>query len=285
MDTGEASSVQEGDGGVEESSENDERMECECDCDNVPGHSKRLETRRGRNRCSEVLTSFNESGNIHQLEYANTCASNAEPSVGIVAKNGVVIVTEKKLGSRLIESNTVFTMAKISESIGMVYCGIEADFRQVTTKATKIATSYLVSRDQAIPVNVLLKDLGDNLQVFTQSTRVRPFGLALLIAGWHRNRAHLYKMNCVGSFQPVRAVAIGRNAEVCNAYLERHNTDAIELDAAIILAFQTLKLATVNNLICSHQMAVGFSDQNGFKRMTDDEVEPILEHLRFESLS
>ncbi|XP_034480151.1 proteasome subunit alpha type-2-like [Drosophila innubila] len=228
----------------------------------------------------EEQTSFSGTGRILQVDYANICASNGEPSVGIIAQNGVVIASEKKLINSLIESHSILKMAKLNECLGMVYSGIEADFRQLTRLATKIATGYMVAEDDTIPLEVLLQELGANIQQYTQSSAVRPFGISLLIAGWRRDRAHLYKMTCTGCFEPLKAVAIGRNAEAANAYLERQYSEEIVLESAICLALQTLKLSCGNNSIGAHQMAVGISDANGFKILKDFEVGLLLAHLR-----
>ncbi|XP_034477562.1 proteasome subunit alpha type-2-like [Drosophila innubila] len=267
------SSDEEENGPESESSDTDEKMDFQ-----EPDEMQH-EERRNQSPAA-VRKSLSRAGRILQVDYANICASNGEPTVGIIAENGVVIVSEKKLSNSLIESDSVFKMAKLNECLGMVYSGIEADFRQLSRLATKIATGYMVAHDDTIPLKVLLQELGANIQQYTQSSAVRPFGIALLIAGWQRNRAHLYKMTCTGSFEALKAVAIGRNAEASNAYLKEHHSEAIVLESAISLALQTIKLSCANNSIAAHQMAVGISDSNGFKILTDFEVGLLLAQLR-----
>lgn len=48
---------------------------------------------------------------------------------GIKAKNGVVIVVEKKLTSILVDEASVKKISVISDNIGATYAGLGPDFR------------------------------------------------------------------------------------------------------------------------------------------------------------
>ena len=49
--------------------------------------------------------------------------------IGIKAKNGVVIVVEKKLTSILVDEASVKKISVISDNIGATYAGLGPDFR------------------------------------------------------------------------------------------------------------------------------------------------------------
>jgi 20S proteasome subunit alpha 2 len=49
------------------------------------------------------LTTFASKGKLPQIENALAAVAKGETSLGIKAKNGVVIVTEKKLSSSLMD--------------------------------------------------------------------------------------------------------------------------------------------------------------------------------------
>jgi hypothetical protein len=63
----------------------------------------------GDSQYSFSLTTFSPSGKLVQIEYALTAVSAGQTSLGIKASNGVVIATEKKLPSILVDENSVFT--------------------------------------------------------------------------------------------------------------------------------------------------------------------------------
>ncbi|KAJ1841528.1 Proteasome subunit alpha type-2, partial [Coemansia sp. RSA 2708] len=75
-------------------------------------------------RYSFSLTTFAPNGKLVQIEHALAAVGNGSTSVGIKAANGVVIATEKKTGSSLVDVSSLEHMAKVCDSIGMVYSGM-----------------------------------------------------------------------------------------------------------------------------------------------------------------
>merc|ERR1712188_108575 len=80
----------------------------------------------GDARYSFSLTTFSPSGKLVQIEYALKAVSGGHTALGIKAKNGVVIATEKKL-PELVLSESVSKIHNVTDSIGMVYAGIGPD--------------------------------------------------------------------------------------------------------------------------------------------------------------
>ena len=59
-------------------------------------------------RYSFSLTTFSPSGKLVQIEYALNAVNAGQPAVGIKAKDGVVIATEKKHKSTLQDETSYF---------------------------------------------------------------------------------------------------------------------------------------------------------------------------------
>ena len=74
------------------------------------------------------LTTFGESGELTQVRHALTAVGNGETTVGIRAKNGVVIAAEKKLSSILADEESIHKIEKLCEYLGVTYSGIGPDF-------------------------------------------------------------------------------------------------------------------------------------------------------------
>ena len=53
------------------------------------------------------MTNFTDSGELGQVKHALTAVGNGETTVGIRAKNGVVIAAEKKLPSALCDEQSI----------------------------------------------------------------------------------------------------------------------------------------------------------------------------------
>lgn len=85
------------------------------------------------------------------------------------AKNGVVIATEKKSPSLLIDDSSLEKVAVICPNIGFVYSGMGPDFRVLVTKARKIAQAYWKVYGEYPPVKVLVSDVAAIFQKSTQS--------------------------------------------------------------------------------------------------------------------
>lgn len=58
------------------------------------------------------------------------------------AKNGVVIATEKKLPTILVDETSSKKIAMLSENAGIVYSGLGPDYRVLVRKARKKAQTY-----------------------------------------------------------------------------------------------------------------------------------------------
>lgn len=71
-------------------------------------------------RYDSSTTTFSPEGRLHQVEYAIEAINNAGTSVGILAKDGVVMASERKITSGLLAP------AKVSETLPLfsllVYC-------------------------------------------------------------------------------------------------------------------------------------------------------------------
>ena len=85
------------------------------------------------------LTTFSPSGKLVQIEYALNAVAAGATSLGITATDGVVIATEKKLPSNLVDEATVHKILTLTPNIGVVYSGMGPDFRVLVRKARKTA--------------------------------------------------------------------------------------------------------------------------------------------------
>lgn len=139
------------------------------------------------------LTTFSPSGKLVQIEHALAAVSAGTTSLGIkgqsqmplwptrkmslisfraspcAATNGVVIATEKKAPSLLVDDSMIEKVAVICPNIGFVYSGMGPDFRVLVTKARKIAQSYWKVYGEYPPTKVLVADIAGVMQKATQS--------------------------------------------------------------------------------------------------------------------
>lgn len=118
------------------------------------------------------LTTFSPSGKLVQIEYALNAVAAGATSLGISATDGVVIATEKKLPSMLVDEETVKKIAVLTPNCGMVYSGMGPDYRVLVRKARKTAAAYFRLYQEHIPVAQLVREVAAVMQEFTRE-RVR----------------------------------------------------------------------------------------------------------------
>ena len=227
------------------------------------------------------LTTFSSSGKLGQIENALAAVSQGAPCVGIRATNGAVIITEKKPISSLVDQHSYEKICKVCPTIGIVYSGIGPDMRVVLKEARKQAQSYYLTYGEYPPTKVLVQSIASQMQEFTQSGGVRPFGISVLVVGWDaKDGIGLYQVDPSGSFFAWKAAAIGKSMSVCNTFLERRYNDKIELEDAIHTAMLAMKEAydgqmTEDNI----EIGIVSEKRREFYRLSNGEIKDYLENL------
>lgn len=195
----------------------------------------------GESEYSFSLTTFSPSGKLVQIEHALAAVADGPPALGIKARNGVVIATEKKIPSALVDESTVRKVENLSENCGIVYAGMPADYRVLLRRGRKSAMKYYTVHRELIPISQIVREEAAVMQEFTQSGGVRPFGVSLMIAGFDDAGPQLFQVDPSGAYFGWKASAIGKNHVNAKTFLEkRYNTD-IDIDDAIHTAILTLK--------------------------------------------
>ena len=87
----------------------------------------------GDSAYSFSLTTFSRTGKLLQIEYALNAVANGRTSLGICAKDGVVIATDKKLTSELVDVAHVHKVELLTPSSGVCYSGVGPDYRVLGT--------------------------------------------------------------------------------------------------------------------------------------------------------
>lgn len=213
-----------------------------------------------------------------EAEYALNAVNQGVTSLGIKATNGIVLATEKKSSTSLIDASSSSKVSLITPNIGMVYSGMGPDYRVLVDKARKVShTGYKRIYNEYPPTRILVQDVARVMQEATQSGGVRPYGVSLLIAGWDdgvlpeeeekvaeddmalddvasekkkksgktggilKGGPSLYQVDPSGSYFPWKATAIGKSATSAKTFLEKRYTEGLELEDAVHIALLTLK--------------------------------------------
>lgn len=90
------------------------------------------------------------------------------PALLPAATNGVVLATEKKMGSPLMDPKSVQKICNLTDSAGIVYSGMGPDFRVLVKKGRKAAQQYYRVYQELMPLSQLSRELATTMQEFTQ---------------------------------------------------------------------------------------------------------------------
>jgi len=189
---------------------------------------------------------FSPDGHILQVEYAEKTVRLGSASIGLVCKDGVVIVSDRRQKDKLIVESSANKISEIDEHIMAVAAGIVSDSRVLIDKARVMAQQHRVTYDSEANTESIVKDIADVKQQFTQYGGARPFGVALMIAGFNGS-AKLYSTDVSGNYLEYKAFAIGENDEKIKEKLRQEYKQDINCDEGIKLALKIFKELQAEN--------------------------------------
>ena len=224
-----------------------------------------------------AATMFSPDGRIYQVEYAREAVKRGTTAVGVTFTGGAVLLVDKRISSKLIEAHAVEKIFKIDRHIGCASSGLVGDARMLVARARAVSANNRVTYGESIETNVLVKDLSDIMQSYTQNGGVRPFGAAFLLAGIDPDGSvRLFETDPSGAVVAYKASAIGVGRAAALEYLEAEYKLPLTQEAAIKLGMKALYRHTD-----ASQPTVGgeptvdvavVTVKEGYRQLTADEV-------------
>jgi proteasome alpha subunit len=220
-----------------------------------------------------AITVFSPDGRLYQVEYAREAVKRGTTAVGIKAKDGVVLIVDKRVSSKLLEPLSIEKIFKIDEHIGVASSGLVGDARALVDRARVESQINRVSYDEPIEVDVLAKKLCDHMQTLTQYGGIRPYGTALLIAGVSDGECRLFETDPSGTLLEYKATGIGIGRPAAMKVFEEEYNPESEVKDAILLGLKALHSATEGKFdVDTVEMGVIAKDNPVFRKMSKEEV-------------
>jgi proteasome alpha subunit len=221
-----------------------------------------------------AITVFSPDGRLFQVEYAREAVKRGTTAVGVKATDGVALLVDKRVTSKLLEAESIEKIFQIDSHIGAATSGLVADARALIDRARVEAQINMVTYDEPIGVEVLAKKICDFKQTYTQYGGVRPFGTALLIAGVDDNRARLFETDPSGALLEYKATGIGSGRTETMEVFEKKYQDAMKLEEAIILGLEALH-STAEGVFNASTIEIGIIElaNKKFRKLDPSEVE------------
>lgn len=220
------------------------------------------------------------------MEYAIEAIKLGSTAVGLQTKDGCVLAVEKRLSSPLLDPASVEKIAEIDTHIGAAMSGLVADARTLVEHARVEAQSHTFNYDEPIGVEALTQAVCDLALSFGEGSdgdkkkrMSRPFGVALLLAGYDLDGCQLFFSDPSGTFVRYKAKAIGAGSEGAQSNLEESYSETMTLEEAENLALSTLKQVMEEKISTDNIELARVTPEKGFHIGTQEEVALILERL------
>ena len=220
-------------------------------------------------------TTLSQEGRIYQLEYAEKAIENCSTVMGVVFKDGVLLLSEKIRQSKAIVSGSNPTIYSVSPSIGVAICGLLPDGRNIVSRAKLEAANYLKTYGIEITGKILTERLSIYVHAHTCHWGARPFGCCVLISSYEKdNTYHLYMLETSGNFYEYYACAHGKGRQLVKAEVEKDNF-AIRnktVNEGISDALKILKKSYEGEKETEYDASVISAETNGKHRLLDKKV-------------
>jgi proteasome alpha subunit len=198
----------------------------------------------GQMAYDRAITVFSPDGRLFQVEYAREAVKRGTTTVGLKFKDGVALIIDKRVTSRLIEPTSIEKIFQIDEHIGCATSGLVADARALVDYARITAQINRVTYNERVSVEQLVKRICDYKQNYTQFGGVRPFGTALLVAGVDEFGKHLFETDPSGALMAYKAGSIGAGRNTVIEIFEDKFEENISMNDSIMLGLEALQKAT-----------------------------------------
>jgi proteasome alpha subunit len=216
-------------------------------------------------------TMYSPDGRIYQVEYAIETVKRGAIAIGLQAKDGIVIAVEEKSRDLQVDDVTQ-KIFQVDEHIGIAAAGYIPDARIMVDSARFFSQSNKLTYDEVTEVEAVAKHLADQSHQFTQYSGVRPFGVALIIAGVDKSGAKIFVTDPSGTYVPYSAVAIGGNSDEVTEFLEKNYKNEISVDDGISLAISAINLKSDEKGVTHIRMTKIKSDTKLFEKVSNEEM-------------
>jgi len=228
-----------------------------------------------------AITVFSPDGRLFQVEYAREAVRRGTTAVGIKAVDGVAVLVDKRITSRLMEPESIEKIFQIDQHIGAATSGLVADARVLIDRARVESQINRLVYDESIGVEVLAKRICDFKQTYTQYGGVRPFGTSLLIVGADDERVRLFETDPSGALLEYKATGIGAGRSAVMEIFEEKYREDMTSDQAILLGLEALFKAAEGKFEASTtEIGVIKLDEKLFYKLEEAEVAARVEEMK-----
>ena len=186
---------------------------------------------------------WSPDGELVQLSYARKASERGAAAVGMILDSKTILLAGETLFDPLVVRPD--KIQEIDQNLYAVASGLSTDSNLLIGQSRLVAQQHRLIYGEKISVRALASRLGDLMARHTIQGGLRPFGTALILAGFSPvdKEAQLFFVDNGGSFFAVNAYAAGSgNERVIDALRKQYKT-GLEVEEAKKLVLEILTSA------------------------------------------
>lgn len=188
-----------------------------------------------------TATMFSPEGHLLQVEYAEKTVRLGSASIGIVCNDGVFILADKRIDDKLIVPKSSTKVYEVDNHAIASVAGIMSDARVLIEKAQVLAQQHRVTYDSPVEPELIVKEISNIKQQFSQYGGARPFGVSMMVAGINGKNPELYTSDVTGNYLGYKANAIGEDDEKLKEKLREKYKADLTIKKGVKLALDIFK--------------------------------------------
>ena len=186
---------------------------------------------------------WSPDGELVQLSYARKASERGAAAVGMILDEKTILLAGETLFDPLVVRPD--KIQEIDKNLFVVASGLSTDSSLLIGQARLVAQQHRLIYGEKISVRALSSRLGDLMARHTITGGLRPFGTALLFAGFSpiEKKSELFFVDNGGSFFAVNAYAAGSGNERVIEALRKKYKVGLDVETAKKLVLEILTSA------------------------------------------
>ena len=175
---------------------------------------------------------WSPDGELVQLSYARKASERGAAAIGMILDEKTILLAGETLFDPLIVRPD--KIQKIDKNLFAVAAGLSTDSNLLISQARMVAQQHRLIYGEKISVRALAARLGNLMARHTITGGLRPFGTALLLAGFNpvNSISELFFVDNGGSFFAVNAYAAGSGNERIIDSLRKEYKSGFDVETA-----------------------------------------------------
>lgn len=236
-----------------------------------------------KNPYDNDVTTWSPQGRLYQLEYAMEAVKQGSATIGLKNSSDLAVLAALKRSTSELSAHQK-KIIPLDDHVGMSIAGLTADARILARYLRNECTNERFAHEQSLPINRLIGNLEQKMQISTQRYDRRPHGVGILVAGFDKNGPHIYHIEASAMSQDCLAMAIGARSQSARTYLDKNIESFAKCDRQQLIKHSLLALREClpNDVeLSTRNVSLAIVGKNlPFTTYDDDEVAPFLEMLQ-----